>query len=44
MVDISSIFVTGGAGYVGSTLINELANCGYNVRTLDSKIFCSGKN
>ena len=44
MVGISSILVTGGAGYVGSTLVNDLANCGYNVRTLDSKIFCPEKN
>ena len=44
MVSISSILVTGGAGYVGSTLVNDLANCGYNVRTLDSKIFCPEKN
>lgn len=31
-----NILITGGAGFIGSHVANELLNCGYNVRVLDS--------
>ena len=34
-----TIFVTGGAGYIGSILIRLLLEKGYNVRTLDKMLF-----
>ena len=34
-----SILVTGGAGYVGSMLVTDLANQGYRVKIIDSMIF-----
>jgi len=41
---LNSILVTGGAGYVGSTLVKDLADKGYKVRVLDSLIFNIEKN
>lgn len=41
---LNSILVTGGAGYVGSVLVKNLSNSGYNVRVLDSLIFNTEKN
>jgi nucleoside-diphosphate-sugar epimerase len=35
---VGTVLVTGGAGYVGSTVVNELLDNGYAVRALDSLI------
>ena len=39
MVKLTNVLVTGGGGYVGSTLVCDLVDKGYNVRTIDSFIF-----
>ena len=36
------IFVTGGAGYVGSKLVPKLLSLGYNVSVLDLMIYGGG--
>ncbi|HEY7302845.1 MAG TPA: NAD(P)-dependent oxidoreductase [Bryobacteraceae bacterium] len=36
MVEPSSVLITGGAGYIGSTLVHLLLDAGYSVRVLDS--------
>ena len=37
--DISSILVTGGAGYVGSVLVKKLLESGYQINIIDSLIY-----
>jgi nucleoside-diphosphate-sugar epimerase len=37
--DISTVLVTGGAGYIGSVLVPKLASGGYDVTVYDSLIF-----
>ena len=39
--DIETVFITGGAGYVGSALVPMLLQAGYKVRVLD--LFLYGK-
>ena len=39
MKDISSILVTGGAGYVGSVLVKKLLESGYQINIIDSLIY-----
>ena len=36
---MKNILVTGGAGYVGSGLLNELLKKGYNVTCVDNLMF-----
>jgi len=38
-----TILVTGGAGYVGSTIVNDLAEKGHNVKAFDSLVFFKEK-
>ena len=42
MSKLNSVLVTGGAGYVGTTLAKKLSENGYHVRIIDSLIF--GRN
>src|SRR5262245_24166180 len=39
MSDIRTVFVTGGAGYVGSVLVPRLLAEGYRVKVLDLYVF-----
>ena len=39
MTSIQSILVTGGAGYVGSILTNELVKKNYDVKVVDSLVY-----
>lgn len=39
MANLKSVLVTGGAGYIGSVLVQNLVNQNYNVTVLDSLIY-----
>ena len=39
MTSIQSVLVTGGAGYVGSILTNELVKKNYDVKVVDSLVY-----
>ena len=39
MSALNSILITGGAGYVGSVLVNNLVKQNYDVRVVDSLVY-----
>ncbi len=39
MPSIQSVLITGGAGYVGSILTNELVKKNYDVKVVDSLVY-----
>ena len=42
MMEIKSIYITGGAGYVGAVLVPRLLEEGYHVTVLDLMIYGEG--
>ena len=39
MKEINTVLITGGAGYVGSTLVKKLSSYDYEIRVFDSSVF-----
>ena len=39
MISIKSVYITGGAGYVGAVLVPKLLDEGYHVTVLDLMIY-----